>query len=94
MDEIIHMIEDSPSEEIYQVPELQELPQDREPTEGRQYEPELSWDEKPDFALEVSIDQEEEYQPTYYFKRKAADPEVEPKARPQRTRKASERFGY
>ena len=52
------MIEDRTSEEIYQVPELQELLQE---PEERYYEPELSWDEKLDFALEVS--EEEEYQP-------------------------------
>ena len=53
------MIEDSSSEQIYQVPELQELPPDREQIEERQYEPELSWDEETDFALEVSVDKGE-----------------------------------
>ena len=79
VDGIIHLIEENTSEEIYQVPELQELLQDREPTVEHHEEPELSWDDEPDFALEVSIDQDEEYQPTYYFKRKATSPEKEPK---------------
>ena len=57
-------------------------------------EPESSWDEEPEFALEVSIDKEEEYQPTYHFKRKAAELEDEHSVRPQQTRRAPERMGY
>ena len=49
------MIEDSTSEDIDHVPELQELLQDREPTTELHNEPELSLDEEPEFVLEVSI---------------------------------------
>ena len=69
------MIEESTSEDIYHVPELQELTQDRETIAEQHNDTKLSQDDEPEFALEVSVDKEEEYQPTYYFKHKAIDHE-------------------
>ena len=45
--------------------EQQELPVEQEAYQDSPYNHELSLDEDLDFALEVSIDKEDEYQPTY-----------------------------
>ena len=55
---------------------------------------ELCLDEELEFAVEVSVDNEESYQPTHYLKRKLAEEVPEVVTRPQRTRKVPERLGF
>ena len=96
VDEIIQMIgheEDHESTEEQQelpVEQAQEAYQDRH----HQRNQDLSWDEDFGFALEVSIVQEDEFQTTYHFKRKAAELEIEHRERLQRTRRVPERLSY
>ena len=54
----------------------------------------MSWDDDPEFAVEVTVENDEEYQPNYYFRRKMEQYKTEVSTRPQRTRKVPERLGY
>ena len=65
-----------------------------EPEPDHYDEPEMHWDDELEFAVEVSIDNEESYQPTHYFKKKLISEGSEVSTRPQRTRKAPVRLGY
>ena len=55
---------------------------------------ELSWVDEPEFAVEVTAENDEEYQSNFYFRRKMEQGETEISTRPQRTRKVPERLGY
>ena len=54
----------------------------------------LSWKEDPEFAVEVTIEKDEGYQPNYYFRKKSAELPMERSPRPQRIRKKPERWVY
>ena len=82
------MIEENHQEQEADLEMIEEIQESHEEQEQDAYQDspcnqELSWDEDLDFAFEVSIDQEEEYQPKYHFKRKSA--ELEHRVRPQLT---------
>ena len=51
-------------------------------------------DEEIEFAVEVSVENEESYQPTHYLKKKLAEEVSEGITRLQRTRKVPERLGF
>ena len=48
----------------------------------------MHWDDELEYAVEVSIDNEESYQPTHYFKKKLISERSEVSTRPQGARKA------
>ena len=54
----------------------------------------LSWEEDPKFVAEVTVENDEDYQPNYYFKKKLAEAPVERSSRPQRNRWKPERLTY
>ena len=54
----------------------------------------LSWEEDPGFAVEVTVENDKDYQPNYYFKKKLAEEPVENSSRPIRNRKKPERLNY
>ena len=55
---------------------------------------ELSWEEDPEFAVEVTVENDEDYQPNYYFQKKLAAAPVEKSPRPQRNRRKPDRLTY
>ena len=57
-------------------------------------ESELSWEEDPEFAMELTVDNAEDYEPNYYLRARAADAKAKKSPRPQRNRKAPERLNY
>ena len=44
---------------------------------------ELSWEEDPEFAVEVTVENDWDYQPKYYFQKKLETVPVEKSPRPQ-----------
>ena len=65
-----------------------------EPEPDQPIEPELHWDDDFEFPVEVSVANEESYKPSHYFRKKLLDEGAMVSSRPQRVRKAPERFGY
>ena len=54
----------------------------------------LSWEEDPQFAVEVTAENDHEYQPNYYFRKKWADAPQEKSPRPRRNRRKPDRLTY
>ena len=60
------------------------------------YEPEeLIWEDDISFAVELVKEQQDpSYEPNYYFRKTAEEPNLEREPRPQRNKRAPERWGY
>ena len=58
------------------------------------HELELIWEEDPEFAVEITVENDGDYQPNYYLKKRLAEDPVEKIARPQRNRKKPDRLTY
>ena len=54
----------------------------------------LIWEENPEFAVEVTVENDKDYQSNYYFKKKLTEAPVEKSSRPKRNRKKPERLTY
>ena len=52
----------------------------------------LSWEEDPEFVVEVAVENDEEYQPNYYFRKKLSEIPAERPTRPKRNRRKPERL--
>ena len=89
------MEEDNIHRQVDEIIEMINHDSDNEPIRERDaVDLDLSWEEDPEFAVEVTVENDKDYQPNYYFKKKLAEAPVEKSPRSIRNRKKPERLNY